>query len=171
MAHPGAGMSLESQGLFAIALDTSTLWTSKPLGRQNCDTVGPDPAGDNISRWNPVTRCVLSTLGQSIGSAPAGNLADVNIIILYESSGDQFAINKWDRNFLAGHPSEGLVQVIRPTFDQFRSMELANDLYDPAANLYAGLNYAVNTYGSIHNVPGLVSLRAHGPYVGFHVKG
>lgn len=40
-------------------------------------------------------------------------------------------------------------------------------LYDPAANLCAGLNYAIHTYGSIHNVPGLVSLRNGSGYVGY----
>ena len=37
-------------------------------------------------------------------------------------------------------------------------------------NLYAGLNYATYTYGSIHNAPGLVSLRNGGGYKGYSLN-
>jgi len=134
-------------------------------GTAGCNTVQSDPSGTLITRWNPITLCILSALGQS-----AGNLDDVNTMIRYESSGDPNAINLWDSNAQQGHPSEGLIQVIRPTFDQYRTLQLPDDLYNPAANLYAGLNYAIHTYGSIHNVPGLVSLRNGGGYVGYIVQ-
>ena len=131
----------------------------------SCDQVTPDPGGTAVTRWNPVVLCVLGMLGQS-----AGNVGDVDTMIYYESSGDPNAVNLWDSNAKAGHPSKGLIQVIQPTFDTYRSPALSADLYDPAANLYAGLNYAINTYGSIHNVPGLVSLRNGGGYVGYQVR-
>ncbi|MGI8416535.1 MAG: transglycosylase SLT domain-containing protein [Nakamurella sp.] len=131
-------------------------------GAAPCNALHSDPAGTAITRWNPITLCVLSLLRQS-----AGNLGDVNTIIEYESSGDPNAVNNTDINAQEGHPSEGLIQVIRPTFDQYRTPQLPNDLFNPAANLYAGLNYAIHTYGSIHNVPGLVSLRNGGGYVGY----
>jgi len=134
-------------------------------GAAGCNSVQSDPSGTLITRWNPITLCILSALGQS-----AGNLDDVNTMIQYESSGDPNAINLWDSNAQQGHPSEGLIQVIRPTFDQYRTLLLPDDLFNPAANLYAGLNYAIHTYGSIHNVPGLVSLRNGGGYVGYIVQ-
>jgi GH25 family lysozyme M1 (1,4-beta-N-acetylmuramidase) len=127
-----------------------------------CNSVPPDPAGTAITRWDPITLCVLSSLGRS-----ASDLADVDTLIVNESGGDPNAINLYDINAQQGHPSEGLIQVIQPTFDQYRSAQLPNNLYDPAANLYAGLNYAVQTYGSIHNIPGLVSLRNGGGYQGY----
>ncbi|MDQ2737706.1 MAG: transglycosylase SLT domain-containing protein [Actinomycetota bacterium] len=130
----------------------------------SCANVGTDPAGTFVTRWDPVVRCVLSMLGQS-----SGNVADVDTIIEYESSGNPNAINLYDLNAQAGHPSEGLIQVIQPTFDTFRSSQLPADLYNPAANLYAGLNYAIHTYGSIHNIPGLISLRNGGGYKGYVV--
>lgn len=160
-AHPGAALSL-TDGLMSIALGNATLWASTPSAPKSCDAVSSDPAGTAITRWNPITLCVLAALGE-----PSSAESDVNIIIDYESGGDSTAINLWDRNFLAGHPSKGLIQVIQSTFDYYRTSTLANDLYDPAANLYAGLNYAVRTYGSIHNVPGLISLRNGGPYKGY----
>jgi hypothetical protein len=163
-SHPGAGMSLLLDGSLSVALGTATLWSSAPVPYRSCDLVGADPAGTAITRWNPVTACVLGSLNQS-----STNIGDVNIIIEYESGGDPSAINLWDLNAQEGHPSIGLIQVIAPTFNYYRSTLLANDLYDPAANLYAGLNYAIQTYGSIHNVPGLVSLRNGGGYKGYIV--
>ena len=133
-------------------------------GAARCNAVTTDPAGTSVTRWNPLVACILSVLGQS---SAAGNVNDVDLIIRYESSGDPNAVNRYDINWQEGHPSEGLIQVIRPTFDEWRSPLLADDLLNPAANLFAGLNYAIHRYGSIHNVPGLVSLRQGGPYKGY----
>ena len=131
-----------------------------------CNQVSTDPAGTTVTRWNPVVRCVLGMLGTA---QSASNVSDVDTVIQYESSGDPNAINNWDSNAKAGHPSKGLVQVIQPTFDYYRSLALPADLYDPAANVYAGMHYAISTYGSIHNIPGLVSLRNGGGYQGYIV--
>lgn len=131
-----------------------------------CNLVPSNPSGTSVTRWNPVVQCVLGMLG----AQSAGNVSDVDIIIRYESGGDANAVNLWDSNAQAGHPSKGLVQVIQPTFDYYRSPVLPTNLYDPAANIYAGMHYAISTYGSIHNVPGLVSLRNGGGYRGYVVR-
>lgn len=133
-------------------------------GAARCNAVALGSTPDPVKRWNPLVSCILSVLGQA---QSASNVSDVDTIILDESSGDPNAVNRYDRNWKEGHPSEGLIQVIRPTFEEWRSVRLSDDLLNPAANLYAGLNYAINTYGSIHNVPGLVSLRGGGGYVGY----
>ncbi len=128
---------------------------------------GSDPgAGDNVTRWNNVVTCVLGMLGQP---ASGELINDVDIVILHESSGDPNAVNNWDSNAQAGHPSTGLVQVIQPTFDAYRSGDLADNLYDPAANIFAGMNYAINRYGSIQNIPGVVAVNNGGTYVGYVV--
>lgn len=131
-----------------------------------CNQVPADQSGTAVTRWDPVVRCVLGMLGVAQSAA---NVSDVDTVIRYESSGDPNAINNWDSNAQAGHPSEGLVQVIQPTFDYYRSTALPANLYDPAANVYAGMHYAISTYGSIHNIPGLVSLRNGGGYQGYIV--
>lgn len=154
-------VSNSSGGAVNLLVDVAGGYLTE-TGAATCNALHSDPAGTAITRWNPITLCVLSLLRQS-----AGNLGDVNTMIEYESSGDPNAVNNYDINAQEGHPSEGLIQVIRPTFDQYRTPQLPNDLFNPAANLYAGLNYAINTYGSIHNVPGLVSLRNGGGYVGY----
>ncbi len=131
---------------------------------QPCNLVPADPSGTSVTRWDPVVLCVLGMLGVA---QSASNVSDVDIVIKYESSGDPNAVNLWDSNAQAGHPSKGLVQVIQPTFDYYRSPSLPSNLYDPAANIYAGMHYAISTYGSIHNIPGLVSLRNGGGYQGY----
>ena len=193
--HPGATVTMQNDGNMVLhARDGSALWHShtwqQPLssaqvqddgylvvytangtpvwwrdmggGATVCNSVKPDPNGTNITRWNPVTLCVLTSLRQS-----RSNLSDVNIMIEWESGGDPNAINLWDSNAKAGHPSIGLIQVIKSTFEAWRSLQLPDNQYNPAANLFAGLNYAIHRYGSIHNVPGLVSLRKGGGYVGY----
>jgi len=165
-ANPGAVVALQPSGyLVAYSRIGTPLWSTDSVsGPALCASTATDPAGTTITRWNPITLCVLAALRQ-----PAGELDDVNLIIYYESGGDPTAINLWDSNAKNGTPSKGLIQVIQPTFDYYRSNQLPDDLYNPAANLYAGLNYAVHTYGSIHDVPGLVSLRNGGGYQGYAV--
>ncbi|GGL87532.1 hypothetical protein GCM10011594_03960 [Nakamurella endophytica] len=194
--HPGAHAVQQNGGNLVVYQGSTPLWYSKTTGNtaartvlqtdgrltvvssagvplwwpgktpatatSGCASIGPDPSGTSITRWNPVTLCVLAALGQS-----SGNLNDVNTMIRWESGGDPDAVNNWDSNAQNGHPSKGLIQVIQPTFNAYRSALLPDDLLNPAANLYAGLNYAIDTYGSIHNVPGLVSLRNGGGYVGY----
>ena len=166
--YGGAHAALQADSYFVVysAVKTPLWWRDIGRGAALCNSTAADPAGTAITRWNPVTLCVLQVLRQS-----GGNLSDVNLMIEYESSGDPNAINLYDINAKEGHPSKGLIQVIQPTFDRFRSLQLSTDLFNPAANLYAGLNYAIYTYGSIHNVPGLVSLRNGGIYQGYIVLG
>ncbi|MGH3501678.1 MAG: transglycosylase SLT domain-containing protein, partial [Nocardioidaceae bacterium] len=70
-----------------------------------------------------------------------------------ESGGNPGIVNKWDSNWQAGHPSVGLMQVIRGTFDAFAGpfRNLGPFKYgvstNPLANIYAAVNYALSRYG------------------------
>lgn len=131
-------------------------------------TPGP---GDKVTRWAPVARCVLGMLGQP---QSASTVDAVFIIIRHESGGDPNAINNWDSNAKRGQPSQGLMQVIPDTFSWRRSPNLPNRLLDPAANIYAGLNWGIWKYGSIANIPGVKSIRSGGryrPYAAAQVRG
>lgn len=124
-------------------------------------------SGDNVTRWNNVVTCVLGMLGQPASSELVN---DVDIVIRGESSGDPNAINLWDQNAQNGTPSTGLVQVIQPTFDAYKSPNLDDNIWDPAANIYAGMNYGIHRYGSIQQIPGVVSVNNGGGYVGYVVR-
>jgi SLT domain-containing protein len=52
-------------------------------------------------------------------------------------------------NARAGHPSRGLMQTIPATFAAYAGPYRSRGIYDPLANIYAGANYAIHTYGSL----------------------
>jgi len=73
--------------------------------------------------------------------------------IQHESGGNPSVVNKWDSNWKAGHPSVGLMQVIRGTFNAYANSykNMGPKAYGvsmaPKANIYAGVNYAKHRYG------------------------
>jgi SLT domain-containing protein len=87
-------------------------------------------------------------------------------MIQAESGGNPNAINLTDSNARAGHPSQGLMQTIPGTFARWRNPGLPNNILDPLANIYAGVNYALHTYGAGMLMAG----GNHGPggkYIGY----
>ena len=108
-------------------------------------------SGSGVSRWAQVVLTVLSMLGQ-----PATLLAGVLRRINLESGGNPNAINLWDSNALAGHPSMGLMQTIMSTFLSYSGPFRGLGITNPLANVYAGLNYALHRYGSIGAIDPLV---------------
>lgn len=111
--------------------------------------VAPAGKGGGAEKWRLVAAQALQMLG-----LPGSALGTVLYRINMESGGDPNIVNKWDSNWIAGHPSVGLMQVIGPTFDAYAGMfrntgpKLYGTSVDPLANIYAGLNYARNRYGS-----------------------
>ena len=64
-----------------------------------------------------------------------------------ESGGNPRAINLWDSNAQAGHPSKGLMQTIDSTFNAY-AFPGHNDIWNGFDNILAALNYAKHRYGS-----------------------
>lgn len=119
---------------------------------------GTGDAGTGVERFRGVVTQALGQVGQSL-SLVNTTLRRMN----QESGGNPKAVNKWDINWINGHPSVGLMQVIRPTFDAFagKYKQTGPKLYgvsiDPMANIYASMRYALKTYGSLsraYNRPG-----------------
>ncbi|MCQ9178740.1 transglycosylase SLT domain-containing protein, partial [Streptomyces sp. IBSBF 2953] len=103
---------------------------------------GVGPLGAAVSRWTPQVAQVLSMLG-----VPATAIGPVLKRIQMESGGNANAINLWDSNAKAGHPSQGLMQTIPSTFNAYAGPFRGRGITDPLANIYAGVNYAMHTYG------------------------
>lgn len=101
-------------------------------------------AGSGVSQWTPQVLQALSMLGQ-----PASWLNTVLRRMNQESGGNPHVINNWDSNAKAGIPSQGLMQVIPPTFAAYAGSLAGRGILDPLANIYAGLNYAIHRYGSL----------------------
>jgi SLT domain-containing protein len=89
---------------------------------------------------------------------PASLLNNVLYQMQTESGGNPNAINLTDINAQRGDPSKGLMQVISETFAAYRNPSLSSNIYDPLANIFAGVNYAVHRYGN----PGWLSVLGHG---------
>jgi tape measure domain-containing protein len=112
----------------------------------------------NISGW------ISAALG--ITGAPSSWLGPLSTLVQHESGGDPRAINLWDSNAKAGHPSKGLFQTIDSTFASYAIKGLG-DIYNPVANAVAGIRYIMDRYGSVFNVPGIKSMMGGGAYKGY----
>ena len=103
-----------------------------------------------VEQWRPVVLQALREVGQSASLANT-TLRRMN----QESGGNPTIVNKTDSNWLAGHPSVGLMQVIGPTFRSFAGKYRGTGPFsygvstNPLANVYASMKYALGAYGSL----------------------
>ncbi|MGW1743445.1 transglycosylase SLT domain-containing protein [Nocardia sp. NPDC001965] len=122
----------------------------------------PMPTGDQ-AEWIKEAIRVLRENGYDIDDSEAATIA---LIIERESGGNPNAINLWDSNAAAGIPSKGLMQTIDPTFNSY-SLPGHGDIWNPVDNIIAGTRYAIERYGSLGNVPGVVGVSDGSGYVGY----
>ncbi|WHX43788.1 phage tail tape measure protein [Bacillus pumilus] len=87
-------------------------------------------------------------------------------IAMKESSGNPTLVNRWDSNWKAGHPSQGLMQFIPSTFSAYKKPGYGN-IKHPVHQIVAAINYLNKRYGGIYNHPGLKSMARGGPYIGY----
>jgi SLT domain-containing protein len=123
----------------------------------------PNVVGGQVGHWIAQAQTVLKQHGVSLSKM---NARDINLIIQHESGGNPRAVNNWDSNAAAGHPSEGLMQTIGPTFNSYK-LPGHSHILNPVDNIIAGVRYAISRYGSISNVPGVVAVHNGGSYVGY----
>jgi SLT domain-containing protein len=118
-----------------------------------------------VERWRSTVDTVLAMLGQ-----PTSYDNGVLAMIQAESGGNPKAINLTDSNAMAGHPSQGLMQTIPSTFAAYAGPFVSRGITDGLANIYAGVNYALQRYG-----PGILVAggrhSASGHYVGYDSGG
>lgn len=76
-------------------------------------------------------------------------MVGLNTLVNRESGWNPNAINLIDSNAAAGHPSQGLAQVIPSTFAAYG---LGGSITDPVSNLVAAIRYIISRYGDISNV-------------------
>lgn len=155
------------------ASDASAAADAPPDGEAPKDS-GPDvfpppplPAATpaQISAWTGEATAVLLDSGSY---TPAQlSASDIALIIQYESSNIPNAVNTWDINAQNGIPSQGLMQLTPPTFNQWALPGYNDNIMDPVQNMIAGIRYAIARYGSVGNVPGVVQVQNGGSYVGY----
>ncbi|HEY4222040.1 MAG TPA: transglycosylase SLT domain-containing protein [Myxococcota bacterium] len=123
----------------------------------------PNVVGGQVGSWIAQAQTIMKQHGIPMSKM---NARDIALIIQHESSGNPNAVNNWDSNAAAGHPSEGLMQTIGPTFNEYK-LAGHGKILNPVDNIIAGVRYAISRYGSISNVPGVRAVHAGGSYVGY----
>jgi Transglycosylase SLT domain len=142
---------------------------SLPPGVPSWGPTGPPPdkglaAGQQqVRAWVEEARQILIQQGVDPGLMNADQMVG---LIQHESSGNPHAINLWDSNATAGHPSKGLMQTIDSTFSEHH-LPGHDDIWNPVDNILAGTRYAIDRYGSISDVPGVRAVQGGGSYVGY----
>jgi SLT domain-containing protein len=122
----------------------------------------PAPTGE-LNNWINQAIGILHANGVPVNNSDIQYIAT---IIQHESGGNPNAINLWDANAAAGHPSIGLMQCIDSTFNEYK-LPGHNDIENPIDNIIAGVRYAISRYGSLSNVPGIDNIAQGGSYVGY----
>ncbi|MDE1367652.1 phage tail tape measure protein [Bacillus licheniformis] len=114
------------------------------------------------------TKSVNQWVTEAVGIAgvPLSWIPGLVTIAMKESGGNPNAINLWDSNAKAGHPSQGLMQTIPSTFNA-NKFPGHNNILNPIDNTLAAINYIKRRYGDISNHPGLKSMARGGGYVGY----
>ncbi|MEV0236477.1 transglycosylase SLT domain-containing protein [Nonomuraea sp. NPDC050786] len=133
-----------------------------PSGLPPANGGGAAPSG-KVKEWIEQAIAILREQGYPVDKM---NPNDIGTIIQFESGGNPHAINLWDSNAAAGHPSKGLMQTIDPTFNAY-SIAGHKDIYNPVDNIIAGVRYAIERYGSVSAVPGIVGMRTGTGYRGY----
>ncbi len=123
---------------------------------------GPAPQGQ-VKEWIDEAIKILQENGVDTSKMSEN---DIWAIIQHESGGNPQAINLWDSNAKAGHPSKGLMQCIDSTF-QSNKLPGHDDIYNPVDNIIAGVRYSIARYGSVSNVPGIRAMSHGGAYQGY----
>lgn len=128
--------------------------------------IGGPPSGQppgNVRQW--IEEAIKEMQAQGIPVSDA-DINSIWAIIEHESAGNPNAINLWDSNAKAGHPSKGLMQCIDSTFNSYK-LAGHGDIYNPVDNIIAGVRYTMSRYGSIANTPGLQAMAHGSAYVGY----
>lgn len=105
----------------------------------------PVPAGSGVERWRAIATKALRMENQY---TPA-NLSALLYQMQTESGGNPSAINNWDINAKNGVPSQGLMQVIPPTFRAYARPGYNRNILDPLSNILASIRYTLSRYGSL----------------------
>jgi len=119
-------------------------WITKMLAPLNMASSLDNPQGGSVERWRSYVERALKANGIE---PTAFRVSKILETIKRESNGDPNAINNWDSNAMAGHPSIGLMQTIGPTFEAYKHAG-HNNIRNGYDNLLAAINYIKHRYGT-----------------------
>lgn len=155
-----AGNVVGSDGasIAGLAADGVKAFAVRQLAAVATGPAATGAGGGGVARWRGVVNQALAMISQ-----PAG-LADTTLRRMnQESGGSPTSVNRSDVNWRLGHPSVGLMQVIRGTYEAYKDPRRDVGPYaygvseDPLGNILASMHYAIGRYGSLpaaYNRPG-----------------
>ncbi len=120
------------------------IWTKFLTSSFASSVGGAGTIGGNLAAW--IMQAIALT------GVPASWAGGLGVLIMRESGGNPRAINLTDSNAAMGDPSRGLMQTIGSTFNAYHLAGTSLDIYDPVANIAAGIRYILSRYGGIGNV-------------------
>ena len=117
-----------------------------PLIYLNGSSSSSTTSGGDLTSW--ISQALAIT-----GMYNSQNLANTISLAQGESGGNPAAINLWDSNAAAGHPSKGLMQMIDSTFNAYK-LDGYDNIWDPVSNAIASIRYQMSRYGYLRATPG-----------------
>lgn len=148
---PGKGLGV---GLMEYVRDKAGPWLKDNLSSFSGIGASAKAGSAQVAKW--------LTAAMALTGTPMSYLNALMRVAMHESGGNPRAINKWDSNWKAGHPSKGLMQTIDSTFNAYKLPGMDN-IWNPVHNAVAAIRYMNARYGNISNVPGVKSAK----YVGY----
>lgn len=145
-AFPAGGKFVDlAVGTLRKIVDEMGKWLLDKLGGfwDMFDGGDKENAGNNSS----VADIAKSALKRENAWSEANQSALVHRI-MQESGGDKNAVNNWDSNARAGTPTKGLMQLLDSNFAYYRDRHLSADIFNPLANVIAGVRYTEGRYPS-----------------------
>lgn len=95
---------------------------------------------DEIGGKGPVSAALIRRAARKMKvDVSAGDIKHIMNVIQHESGGNAHAINGWDSNAAAGHPSKGILQFIDSTFRTY-AMPGHTNIWSPYDQLLAMFN-------------------------------
>jgi TP901 family phage tail tape measure protein len=147
-AGGGKGVVVGGRALKHNASMFSHRFGFQPVARE-AQPGGGGAGGSGVARWRPTAARALRAT-----NSPANWISSLMRRMNQESGGNPRAVNLWDINARRGHPSVGLMQVIRPTFRAHAGRERNTGPFmhgvsvNPFANIFAAIRYTRARYGS-----------------------
>ena len=164
------GRAILASGLAAGAtLDGTAKHLMRPRRpRRGTGSIWPAPGTPGCARHPPCTggSAPPSSAGAARGIPRAARTNAAYIVVKHESGANPHAYNGWDSNAAAGHPSEGIAQVIGPTFRAY-ALGGHHNIWNPVDNMITGLPLRDEPVRLHEQHSRSRDLRQGGSYVGY----
>jgi len=158
------GMGNISSGIFDTLKNWALSWVTSILPKFDFSSGGGTSVSipGNVQSWIEAAMALTGTPGNWAG--PLG------VIAMKESGGRPDAINLTDSNAIAGHPSQGIMQMIPSTFAA-HALSGHGNILNPIDNISSAIGYIAGRYGDVFHVPGVEAVAKGQSYIGYSQGG